>query len=51
MASIIIFGALWGFAFKEWKGAPTKARLMVFSGIGLLVLATVIIGYGNYIGR
>ena len=51
MASIIIFGALWGFAFKEWKGAPTKARLMVFSGIGLLILATVIIGYGNYIGR
>ena len=51
MASIIIFGALWGFAFKEWKGAPTRARLMVFSGIGLLVLATMIIGYGNYIGR
>ena len=33
------------------SSAPTKARLMVISGIGLLVLATVIIGYGNYIGR
>ena len=51
MASIIIFGALWGFAFKEWKGAPAEARLMVFAGIGLLILATGIIGYGNYIGR
>ena len=39
------------FAFKEWKGAPTEARLMVFSGIGLLVLAAVVIGYGDYIGR
>jgi len=49
MASIIIFGTLWGFAFKEWKDAAPKIRAMVWSGVGLLVLATVIIGYGNKI--
>jgi L-rhamnose-H+ transport protein len=47
MASIIIFGTLWGFAFKEWKDAATRVRAMVWAGVGLLVFATVIIGYGN----
>ena len=47
MASIIIFGTLWGFAFKEWKDAAPRVRAAVWCGIGLLVLATVIIGYGN----
>jgi L-rhamnose-H+ transport protein len=49
MASIIIFGTLWGFAFHEWKDAAPKVRATVWSGVGLLVLATVIIGYGNMI--
>lgn len=47
MASIIIFGTLWGFAFREWKDAAPRVRAMVWTGVGLLVLATVIIGYGN----
>jgi L-rhamnose-H+ transport protein len=47
MASIIIFGTLWGFAFHEWKDAAPRVRAMVWSGVGLLVFATVIIGYGN----
>ncbi len=47
MASIIIFGTLWGFALKEWRDAARRVKAMVWGGIGLLVLATVIIGYGN----
>jgi L-rhamnose-H+ transport protein len=47
MASIIIFGTLWGFAFREWKDAAASVKWTVWSGVGLLVLATVIIGYGN----
>lgn len=47
MASIIIFGTLWGFAFREWKDAGRSVRATVWSGIALLVLATVVIGYGN----
>jgi L-rhamnose-H+ transport protein len=47
MASIIIFGTIWGFAFREWKDASPGVRATVWTGVGLLVLATVIIGYGN----
>lgn len=49
MASIIIFGTLWGFAFREWKDAAPRVRATVWGGIGLLVLATVVIGWGNYL--
>jgi L-rhamnose-H+ transport protein len=47
MASIIIFGTLWGFAFREWKDAAPRVRATVWGGVALLVLATVVIGYGN----
>lgn len=47
MASIILFSTLWGFALKEWSGASAKTRRMVWSGIGLLVGSTVVIGLGN----
>ncbi|HMI19815.1 MAG TPA: L-rhamnose/proton symporter RhaT [Sphingomonas sp.] len=47
MASIIIFGTLWGFAFREWKDAAPRVKYMVWAGVGLLVFATIIIGYGN----
>lgn len=50
MASIIIFGTLWGFAFREWKDARPGVRAMVWTGVGLLILATIIIGYGNQMG-
>lgn len=51
MASIIIFGTLWGFALREWKDAAPPLRRMVWAGITLLILATVIIGYGNRISE
>jgi L-rhamnose-H+ transport protein len=50
MASIIIFGTIWGFALREWKDASPKVRATVWGGVALLILATVIIGYGNMIG-
>ncbi len=50
MASIIIFSSIWGLALKEWKGASPKSKGLLFAGLGILVLSTIIIGYGNYIG-
>jgi L-rhamnose-H+ transport protein len=47
MASIILFSTLWGFALKEWLGASTRTRRLVWGGIGVLIGATVIIGGGN----
>jgi L-rhamnose-H+ transport protein len=49
MASIIIFGSMWGIFFKEWKGASRKAKTFLFLSIAMLVGATIIIGGGNYL--
>jgi L-rhamnose-H+ transport protein len=51
MASIIIFGTLWGFALKEWKGASPRVRATVWGGVMVLLIATIIIGYGNRLGE
>ncbi len=51
MASIILFSTLWGFALKEWMGASRRTRRLVWTGIGLLVGSTVVIGFGNYLAR
>jgi L-rhamnose-proton symport protein (RhaT) len=50
MASIIIFSSIWGLALREWKGASAKSKGLLFGGLAILVLSTVIIGYGNYVG-
>ena len=47
MASIIIFGTVWGFALSEWKDAPARVRVTVWTGVAFLVGATMVIGYGN----
>ena len=47
MASIILFSTLWGFALREWASASAGTRRLVWTGIGILVASTVIIGLGN----
>jgi hypothetical protein len=51
MASIIIFSSMWGLALGEWRGASKKAKGTLLAGIGVLILATLVVGYGNYLGR
>jgi len=48
MASIIIFSTLWGVYFREWKGASKKAHGLIAGGIALLILSTIVIGWGTY---
>lgn len=48
MASIIIFSTMWGWIFREWKGASKKAHGLITVGIITLILSTVIVGYGTY---
>jgi len=50
MASIIIFSTLWGIALHEWKGASLKTKALITAGLAVLVLSTLIVGYGNYLG-
>jgi L-rhamnose-H+ transport protein len=47
MASIIIFSTLWGVALHEWRGSSKKTHTLITAGIAVLILSTVIVGYGN----
>lgn len=49
MAFIIVFSNLWGLAFHEWKGTSKRTHGTVFAGILVLVLSTVVVGYGTYL--
>ena len=49
MASIIIFSTMWGWIFHEWKGSSKKAHSLIAGGIVMLILSTIIIGYGTYL--
>ena len=49
MASIIIFSTLWGVALHEWKGSSKRTHRLIALGLFVLVLSTVIVGYGNYL--
>jgi L-rhamnose-H+ transport protein len=49
MASIILFSTLWGFALKEWHESGPLTQRVVWFGIATLILATIVIGAGNYL--
>ncbi len=49
MAFIIVFSNLWGLWFREWRGASGKTHWIIFTGIAVLILSTLVVGYGNYL--
>ena len=49
MASIIIFSTMWGWIFHEWRGSSKKAHGLIAVGIAMLILSTIIIGFGTYL--
>ena len=49
MAFIIVFSNIWGLIFREWKGTSRRTHTIVFSGILVLILSTIIVGLGNYL--
>ena len=51
MASIIIFSTLWGIALQEWSGSSRQTKLLVALSLVVLVGSTIVVGYGNYLGR
>ena len=51
MASIMIFGSLWGLALKEWKGAGRRTMQLLATSLIVLVGSTAIVGYGNYLAN
>jgi len=47
MASIIIFSTIWGMVLKEWKGTSKATHVWIGLGLLVLILSTILIGYGN----
>jgi L-rhamnose-H+ transport protein len=50
MASIMIFSTLWGIALREWNGTGRRTKTLVALSLFVLILSTVVVGYGNYVG-
>jgi L-rhamnose-H+ transport protein len=50
MASIIIFSSLWGIGLREWSGSSRGTKTKLALGLALLILSTIVVGYGNYLG-
>ena len=51
MAFIIVFSSLWGIYFMEWKGVGRRTMSLVWTGIVILILSTVVIGIGNTLAK
>lgn len=49
MASIIIFGSLWGIFLKEWKDTGGLSKFLLALSLFTLVGSTLIVGYGNFL--
>lgn len=47
MAFIILVSNMWGFCYKEWKGVSKKTLGTILTGIALIILSVVLVGYGN----
>jgi L-rhamnose-H+ transport protein len=47
MAFIILIANAWGLILKEWSGVQRKTLITVISGIAIIILSVLIVGYGN----
>jgi len=51
MAMLILFSNVYGWLFREWEGVGTRPRRVLHVGMAVIVVATLIITYGNYLGE
>ncbi|HEV7381156.1 MAG TPA: L-rhamnose/proton symporter RhaT [Dyadobacter sp.] len=49
MAFIILVANSWGLILKEWKGISKQTLTTILSGILIIILSVLIVGYGNYL--
>ncbi|WP_207536091.1 L-rhamnose/proton symporter RhaT [Desertivirga arenae] len=47
MAFIILIANTWGLVLKEWKGVSKKTYSTIITGILVILLSILIVGYGN----
>ncbi len=51
MSLLIVFSNVYGWLFREWVGADSRPRLVLNIGMAVIVVSTLIIAYGNYLGQ
>ena len=49
MAFIIIFSNAWGIFFHEWRGTARLTVRIIYIGLMILLISTIIVGYANYL--
>lgn len=49
MSFIILIANLWGITSKEWTGVSRRTRWVLFAGVAAIIIAVLIVGYGNYL--
>ena len=49
MSFIILIANMWGLISNEWKGVSKKAKRILFLGVSIMIVAVLIVGYGNYL--
>lgn len=47
MAFIILVANLWGIVLKEWKGVTKKTTATIITGIIIIIISVLVVGYGN----
>ncbi len=47
MAFIIIVSSVWGISLREWKGVSRRTYATILTGVGVILLSVVLVGYGN----
>jgi L-rhamnose-H+ transport protein len=51
MAFIIVFSNMWGLILREWLGTSKRTHYLIFAGISVLILSTLVVGAGNYLAE
>ncbi len=51
MAMLILFSNFYGYLFREWEGATTIPKKVLHAGMAVIVVSTLIITYGNWLGQ
>lgn len=49
MAGTILFATVWGAVLHEWRGTSTRTKATGATGFALLIVSTMVVGYGNYL--
>ena len=49
MSFIILVANMWGLLSNEWKGVSKKTKNTIVAGVITIIVAVLIVGYGNYL--